>query len=353
MKNFQNLIIDENSSIQDTLKVIDNGKCKIALVLDTNKKLIGIVSDGDIRRALINNSKLSDSIYNIIHKKFIYAKLGDSKEKIIQLAQRNLIYQIPIINEDSTLVGVEDLNELLSPKQYTNKIVLMVGGLGTRLRPLTNEIPKPMLKVGNKPILETIIENFSKYGFKNFILCTNYKADIIKKYFSNGEHLGVNIEYIYENKRLGTAGALSLLKDKIVDDFFVMNGDLLTTLNFNHLLNYHKLNNAFSTMGVREYDLEIPYGVVKVDDNNITNIIEKPIHKFFVNAGIYVLSKNVLENIPSNKYYDMPSLFEILIQQKKKIVSFPINEYWLDIGEEKAFRKANLEYLNIFGNKHV
>ena len=220
----------------------------------------------------------------------------------------------------------------------------MVGGLGTRLRPLTQDTPKPMLKVGNKPILQTIVEKFAEYGFANITMCVNFNAGIIKDYFGDGKEFGVNIDYILEQKRMGTAGALSLLKERPNEPFFVMNGDLLTNVNFEHIFNYHTLHKATATMCVREYDYEVPYGVVKMNDNKIVEISEKPVQKFFVSAGIYMLSPEILDLIPKNEFYDMPTLFEKLIKLSKNIISFPIREYWLDIGRIEEYQRANEEY---------
>lgn len=208
--------------------------------------------------------------------------------------------------------------------------------------------PKPLLQVGSKPILETIITNFAKHGFINITLSVNYKAEMIKEYFGDGSNFGVNIDYIEETKRLGTAGALSLIQNKPTEPFFVMNADLLTDVNFSHLLDFHSFGNSTATMCVREYDFQVPYGVIETNDGNITSIVEKPMHKFFVNAGIYVLSPKVFNYIPNNEFYDMPTLFNTLIKKEETTISFPIHEYWLDIGRIEEFEKANNEYDKVF-----
>ena len=205
-----------------------------------------------------------------------------------------------------------------------------------------------MLKVGNKPILQTIVEKFAEYGYTNIVMCVNYKSDIIQDYFKDGSDFGVKIEYILEEQRMGTAGALSLLKDKPNEPFFVMNGDLLTNVNFEHLHNYHIATNSMATMCVREYDFQVPYGVVNIKDSKIVSIEEKPIHKFFVSAGIYMLSSEVLNYIPKNEFFDMPTLFEKLISLNQNTVSFPLREYWLDIGRMEEYKKANEEYDEVF-----
>lgn len=347
MKNYKNILLSPTSTIREALEIIQKGSMRIALVVE-DEKLVGVVSDPDIRRAMLNSISLEDTIETVYNKTPFKCYINDTKEEIISKAVEKNIYEIPIVDDENKLVGFETLTHLLKPVTHLNKVVLMVGGLGTRLRPLTEHTPKPMLKVGNKPILETIILNFKKYGFTEIILCVSYKAEIIEEYFGDGTSFGVNIKYIHENKRMGTAGALSLLRDELKEDFFVMNGDLLTNVNFEHMMQYHQSNKAISTMGVREYDFQVPYGVVNLDNENIVSIDEKPIHKFFVSAGVYVLSKDVLEYIPDDKFYDMPTLFEKVIEKKKKSISFLIREYWLDIGRLDEFEKANNEYHKVF-----
>jgi len=348
MKNYKHILLKPTSTIKEALKIIDSGAMQIALVVDENEQLLGTLTDGDIRRGLLNNLSLDDSIESIIFKKPTVCKIDDTKEKILEIAVAKKLYQIPIVDNDGVLVGIEEVDELLKLKAKSNRVVLMVGGLGTRLRPLTEHTPKPMLKVGNKPILETIILNFKKYGFINIVLCVSYKAEIIEEYFKDGSDFGVDIEYIHENKRMGTAGALSLIREKLTESFFVMNGDLLTNINFENMMEYHLSNNSIATMGVREYDFQVPYGVVNVNDGNILSIEEKPVHKFFVSGGVYVLNEKNLDFISDDEFYDMPTLFEKVIEEKLKSISFPIHEYWLDIGRIEEFEKANNEFHEVF-----
>ena len=348
MKNIENIKLRENSTIKEALEIIDKGSMQIALVVDENDMLLGTLTDGDIRRGLLKGFDLSCSIEHIVFKTPTIAKISDTKEDILKIALSKKLHQIPIVDDFGKIVGIKEIEELVKPKDKINKVVLMVGGLGTRLRPLTETTPKPMLKVGNKPILQTIVEKFAEYGYTNIVMCVNYKSDIIQDYFKDGKEFGVNIEYILEEQRMGTAGALSLLKDKPNEPFFVMNGDLLTNVNFEHLHNYHIATNSMATMCVREYDFQVPYGVVNIKDSKIASIEEKPIHKFFVSAGIYMLSSEVLNYIPKNEFFDMPTLFEKLISLNKNTVSFPLREYWLDIGRMEEYKKANDEYSEVF-----
>ncbi len=348
MKSIQNIKLTSTATIKEALKIIDMGAMQIAIVVDEEDRLIGTLTDGDIRRGILKGLSLEDAIESIIFTKPTIAKIGDTKKEILKIALAKKLHQIPIVDDENRVVGIKEIDDLIKPHIKSNKVILMVGGLGTRLKPLTDTMPKPMLKVGNKPILQTIVEQFAEYGYVNIIMCVNYKFKMIQDYFGNGSEYGVNIEYILEEQRMGTAGALSLLKEKPTESFFVMNGDLLTNVNFEHLHDYHTFHNSISTMCIREYDFQVPYGVVNLDNVKIASIEEKPIHKFFVSAGIYMLSPQILDSIPNNEFYDMPTLFEKLIGENENVISFPLREYWLDIGRIEEFEKANSEYNEVF-----
>lgn len=348
MKRIESIKLGVDSTIKQALHIIDSGAMKIGLVLADDNKLLGTISDGDIRRGLLNGLTLEDTVSTILYSSPITCSIEDSKDDILKVALESGIYQVPILDKNGLVVGIHEVHEFLKPRKYTNKVVLMVGGLGSRLSPLTDDTPKPLLEVGNKPILETIIASFSKYGFKNIILSVNYKSHMIEDHFGDGSKFGVNIEYVHEKKRMGTAGALSLIRNRLKEPFFVMNGDLLTSVNFEHMLEYHQSNHAAATMGVREYDFQVPYGVVNTDGQNILSIEEKPVHNFFVSGGMYILDPKVLKEIPDDTFYDMPTLFEKLIEAKQKTISFPIREYWLDIGRLSDYEQANSEYHGVF-----
>jgi len=348
MNNYQKILLSPNATIRRALEIIDSGAMKIALVVDENKKLLGTLTDGDIRRSILNGMGLDDLVETIYYRTPTTCGINDSKEKILQLAVAHKLYQIPVVDAEGRIVSIVEVDELLQPAHRTNKVVLMAGGLGARLSPLTDTVPKPMLHVGNKPILETIIENFSKYGYTDIILSVSYKSHVIEEYFGDGTEFGVKIEYVHETKRMGTAGALSLVRDNLTEPFFVMNGDLLTNINFEHMHDYHFSHDAVATMAVREYDFQVPYGVVNVHDGRIVSIEEKPVHKFFVSAGIYMLSPQALASIPDGELFDMPTLFEKLIEGGGNSVSFPVREYWLDIGRMGDYERANNEYSKVF-----
>jgi NDP-sugar pyrophosphorylase family protein len=269
-------------------------------------------------------------------------------QKKLDLLSNTGFRHLPVIDTKGRIVNVVYLKDPPKSLRKENRVVLMVGGKGSRLRPLTDDCPKPMLNVGNKPLLETILENFIEYGFYKFFLSVNYKSEMIEDYFGDGAKWDVNIQYLRENESLGTAGALSLLPEKPKLPLIVMNGDLLTKINFQQLMEFHDEQEANATMCVRKYDLQVPYGVVTMDLENqeIRKISEKPVHSFFVNAGVYVLQPEMLSFIPDQKYYDMPSLFEHLIEKKYVTGAFPIHEYWLDIGQRDDLIRANGEYNN-------
>ena len=348
MKNHKDIQLRSTSTLKNALKIIDDGAMKIALVIGEYEKLLGTITDGDIRRALLSKKTLNDTIKDVYFKNPVTAKKDISRENLQYLCKKNKINQVPIVDDDRRIIDLFIMDSGLPIKQYENHVVLMVGGFGTRLRPLTNNIPKPMLNVGNKPILQTIIEGFANNNFRNITMCLGYKSNIIQNYFQDGGNFGVNIEYIVEEKRMGTAGALTLLKNKLNKPVFVMNGDLLTNINFEKMLDFHESSNSKATMCVREYDVEVPYGVVSVDGEKIVSIEEKPVHRFFVNAGVYLLEPECIDLIPSNKFYDMPSLFEELIKSNRKTTPFPLKEYWLDIGRIADYEKANSEYHSVF-----
>jgi NDP-sugar pyrophosphorylase family protein len=263
------------------------------------------------------------------------------------MRQRRL-HQIPVLDATWRVVGLEVLDDLLKPQPKTNPVVLMAGGLGSRLRPLTDECPKPLLRVGTKPILETILEAFIEHGFNRFYVSVNYKAEMIEAYFGDGSRWGATIEYLREKERLGTAGALSLLPEPPVEPVFVMNGDLLTRLNFAHLLDFHTAHGSVATMCVREYEMQVPYGVIKTRSHRILDIHEKPTERYLVNAGVYVLQPDALALIPRDRSFDMPDLFKRLMDRGGDTAVFPIREYWMDIGQMDDFHRANGHFEEVF-----
>lgn len=347
MSRWKEIVVTENQTLLETMRVIDKVSLQFAVVVDGEQYLLGTVTDGDIRRGILRGEGLEVPISAIMNANPISAKSGQKSSEYKQLMKRKKLKQLPIINEVGKLIDILFIDKFETPTNK-NQVVLMLGGLGTRLRPLTNDIPKPMLKVGNKPIVETIVDGFKQYGYTSFIFSVNYKKEVIQNYFQTGEAFCVTIGYVEEEKRMGTAGALSLLENRPTEPFFVMNGDLLTQVNFDQLMQFHIEHQAAATMCVREYEFQVPYGVIEADGTDLMSIMEKPVHRSFVNAGIYVLSPEVFDYIPADTFYDMPTLFEKLIEYGRKTSVFPIHEYWLDIGQVDDFNRADDDYEKIF-----
>ena len=349
MHNWKKTILNQSATMQEAIQILNAESLRIVLVVDDEQKLVGTVTDGDIRRGLLLHLSMDVILSEIMSTQATVAGVNDDQNKILLKMQELDILQIPIVDENYKVVGLETIQLLLEEKSYDNPVFLMAGGFGHRLRPLTENIPKPMLNVGSKPILETIIKQFIDAGFHNFFISTHYKAEILKTHFGDGSKWGVSIHYIHEEQPLGTAGALGLLpKDLPNLPIIIMNGDLLTKVDFKELLSFHKGHGGDATMSVREYDFQVPYGVVKAEEHRIKSIVEKPIHKFFINAGIYVLNPDILSNIDGKEYLDMPNLLSDLININKQVTMFPLHEYWLDIGRMEQFDRAQVDVREVF-----
>jgi len=348
MAKWRDVVVSVNHSILETMKVIDQAALQIAIVVDEEYRLKGTVTDGDIRRGILRGVPLDRAITEVMNEAPTFAKSGQSPPKYRQIMAQKALRHLPVVDDRLELVDIVLANEFQAVNLLENHVVIMAGGLGTRLRPLTDEVPKPLIKVGGKSLLDTIIEGFKAYGFYKFILSVNYKKEMIKEYLEDGNGLGVEIEYVDETRQLGTAGALSLMKEKIQDAFIVMNGDILTKANFKRLLDFHTENDAAATMCVRNHEYQIPYGVIETDNHRLISIKEKPVYNKFVNAGIYVLSPQAIDYIPHDSYFDMPDLFQSMMGKRERVSAFPIHEYWMDVGRLSDFQKANQEYLSIF-----
>lgn len=339
--NWKKILVSPESSIQKVLKIIDKEALKLALVVDANRCLLGTVSDGDVRRALINEQPLDTPVSEIMFTTPTILTVDTPKSKVLSLMDEKELFSIPIV-KDGIVVGLETIHQVIHKNTYDNPVFLMAGGFGTRLRPLTDNCPKPLLKVGDKPILETVLLSFVKAGFHRFYISTHYLPEMIMDYFGNGEKWGVTIEYIHEPTPLGTGGALGLLpKDLPNLPIIVMNGDVLTKINFEELLHFHNEKDANATICVREYEYQIPFGVIESKGNQIIGMIEKPTQCFHVNAGIYVINKNLIDSVKENEMIDMPTFLEKHLNNK--VMMYPFHEYWLDIGRMDDFKRAQVD----------
>ena len=344
MNDWSKTLVVSTSTLEVAINAISNSSMRIALIVDQEKKLCGTITDGDVRRALLRHMNMKSIVTEIMNSEPIVASSTDDHDTLLSMMKSRDIVHVPIVDNMDRVIGLETLQRLVENVKYDNPVFLMAGGFGTRLQSLTKDTPKPLLNVGNRPILETILIQFVDAGFHNFFISTHYKAEMIREYFGDGSNWGVNIQYVHESEPLGTAGALGLLPLRSPGlPILMMNGDLLTKVNFEHLLDFHSEQGGLATMCVREYDFQVPYGVVTIDNQYINMIKEKPIHKFFVNAGIYVLELDLLDELNGAVYLDMPNLFEAYIEQGDQINAFPIHEYWLDIGRMEEYERANQE----------
>lgn len=344
MSNWENVVVRAATPIGEAIRCIDTSALQIALVVDDAGSLIGVVTDGDIRRALLGGLGLETTTARVMNPAPLALPAGTSRQEILAFMRSHSIQQVPLIDETGRLAGLEVINTLVGAREQPNWVVLMAGGLGMRLRPLTESCPKPLLPVGGKPILESILENFVEQGFRRFFFSVNYKAEMIRAHFGSGSRWGVDITYLQEMRPLGTAGPLSLLPEPPTHPLIAMNGDLLTRPNFHAMLDFHAERGALATMAVREFDYQVPYGVVRLADGCIAEIEEKPVQRFFVNAGIYVLAPAAVASIPRGTPFDMPTLFEHMVAQNRPTAAYPLHEYWLDIGRIEELERAQREW---------
>ncbi len=337
----QHYELTEASDFKDVVKALDQLGMGFIAVTDKEGFLKGIVTDGDIRRAILKGNY---DIQTLINANPEVMKHDATHREVMAKLKQLKVRHMPLVDAKGKFKKLFTIDNIEFVSKQ-NRVVIMAGGLGNRLGELTKQTPKPMLYVGEKPMLQHLIEMFSDHGYNKFLLCVNYKKNIIKDHFQSGKSLGVQIDYIEEDRRMGTAGALSLLNPAPDLPFFVINGDILTTLDFNGLLKFHDDSSSIATMCVRTHTYTIPYGVVKsTNENVISEIEEKPVSSFKVNAGIYILSPDVLKFVPDGSYFDMPSLFEVLIEAGHKTMVYHTYDYWIDVGRVEDFEKAKTDF---------
>jgi dTDP-glucose pyrophosphorylase len=337
----KSIIVKIGTPLRKALAAINSNSLAIALIIDKGDRLIGTVTDGDIRRALLAGVTLDKKVELVMHKNPTTARAGTSRDELLRLMKLHQVSQIPLVDAQGRVIGIEILSELLEgPKIKQNPVVIFAGGLGKRLYPLTAETPKPMLPVGGRPVLEHIIQRLAVHGFVNIYLALHYKGEQIEQQLGDGKSLGVNISYVREPEPLGTVGALRLIKSELKMDFLVLNADLLTAVNFEHFMEHHIGTKNELTVGVKEFATQLPYGVVKLQGTSIMALNEKPVETHLVSVGIYGMNPSVLSLIPPKGPYDMPSLITASIKRKRKVAAFLINDYWLDIGTKSDYEKA-------------
>jgi dTDP-glucose pyrophosphorylase len=347
-----NLFVTPKSSIRQAVKLIDRNEKGIVLIVDEDLRLLGTITDGDIRRALLAGHTLDSSVKDLLdnkirlnHNKPVTAPVGTDRTTLLQLMQKKLVRQLPIVDADERVVDLVTIDDLLPTQTLTMQAVIMAGGYGTRLQPLTETLPKPMLPVGNRPLMELIIDQLRQAGIQHVDITTHYKSDKIINHFGNGHNFGIELNYITEDRPLGTAGGLGL-RGAPSGPLLVINGDILTRVNFRAMLAYHQEHQAALTVAVRKYDVSVPYGVIKTEGAFVQKLVEKPLFNFYVNAGIYLLDPLVYGYIPKEKQFNMTDLIQCLLDDHRTVVSFPIMEYWLDVGKHADYKQAQEDIKN-------
>ncbi len=349
------LCISPESTIREAIECIDHNKLQIALVVDEEGRLVDTITDGDIRRAILAGVELCSPVKALrprrtgssLYPSPVTAPAETEPAELLRLMEKRKVRQIPLLDNEQRVVGITTLREILQSDSLPLQAVVMAGGYGTRLRPLTQDVPKAMLKVGDRPLLESIITQLRNSGIKRVSLTTHYKRDIIAQHFKDGKDFGVEINYVKEDHPLGTAGALSLLSTS-KDPILVINGDILTHVDFRTMLDFHVDHHADMTIAVKLHEYEVPYGVIRTDGVEITGFSEKPVIRHFFNAGIYLLNSTTCQYIPKGRSSDMSDLITNLLKIKRRVISFPIREYWLDIGSMADYETAQKEYFRVF-----
>lgn len=340
MKLQRNHLIDRHSGVRDALKQLDSlAADAILIVIDEDDRLVGSLTDGDLRRGFIKGLGFEDPLEKFIqpHPKYIYEDEYD--QEAIEIYRKNHYKIIPIVNKEMKVVDI--LNFKTRNTLLPLDAVLMAGGEGKRLRPLTDTIPKPLLKIGDKPIIEYNIDRLAKVGVKNLYLSINYLGEQLEAYFKNGSDKNLYIEYIKEEKPMGTIGSVLLVDEFEHDEILVMNSDILTNLDFEDFYKTFKLSGADMAVAATTYSVDVPYAVLETDENQrVESLKEKPRYNYYSNAGIYILKKELLNLIPKNTFYDITDLMDRILEMKLRLVTYPINGYWLDIGKHDDFKKA-------------
>jgi len=350
--NISQFFVDPESSIREVMTRIDRNAKGIALVVDKQQRLLGTITDGDLRRALLQSENMDRPVSHLLTKKndsryrsAVTAPNGKDHASLLALMQQQVVRQLPLVDERDRVVDLVTLDELMPERVLPLEAVIMAGGEGKRLGPLTKELPKPMLPIDGRPVMEFIIGQLREAGIRKVSVTTHYKPEKIMEHFGDGRVFGIDLEYVTEAHPLGTAGALGLM-EKPKEPVLVINGDVLTRLDFRAMLSFHQEHKADLTVAVRKYDVDVPYGIVETNGTSIQNLVEKPLLTFFVNAGIYLLGPSVYDLIPQTGRCDMTDLIRLLIQKGRAVAPFPVLEYWLDIGQTEDYKQAQEDMQN-------
>lgn len=346
-----------DASLYDAVRAIEETVRRLAVVTTPNGKLLGTLTDGDIRRCLLAGGTMESTVAEAMNRNPVSAPVNTSSQFIIDLLHRNNIRALPLVDDNDCYVRIVHLSELLEQTEVEDlgnifsAAVIMAGGKGTRLRPLTKSIPKPMVEIGGLPLLERQIQRLVESGIRLVYISVNYLSNVIEDHFLDGERFGVSIKYLRETDKLGTAGALSLIPDKLDGPLLVMNGDVFTTSDFVNLSHYHTDQQADLSVSAIEYNIKIPYGVIRSENARIIALEEKPSQRFLCNAGIYVLSPHLLSMIPSGTFFNMTDLIEECLSLGKRVVVFPVHEYWSDIGTPADLAQVRQDFIKMSDEK--
>jgi len=340
----QEIFLAGDTPAIEAMRIIDQGAAQIALVVDEHQRLLGTLTDGDIRRGLLQGSSLDAPVEQLMNRQFRFVRDSDDQAMALDMMRRESLLQIPVLDKQGRVAQLLLLQELLSPPQLSNAVVIMAGGKGTRLRPHTEYCPKPMLLVGDQPILEILLEQCIESGFRTFYFSVNYLKEQIIDHFDDGSRWGVSIHYLVENEPLGTAGSLQLLPDSLSEPFLVLNGDVLTRFNPIQLLHFHREHNAQATLCVREHELTVPFGVVQTKGVELARFEEKPTYRNLVNAGVYLIDPQLIRLLHPHQSTDMPSLLQAAQEAGHRVAVCPIHEYWLDVGRPETLQQAHQEW---------
>jgi len=345
MENIKTLFLSTDATVQEAIRIIEDGTAQIALVVDEEKKLLGTLTDGDIRRGLIKGCDLHSQVGKFMNREFYsLSEAGITENGAMKLMNEKDLLQMPVIDSQGRVTRIFLMKEFLKSEKFPNFVVIMAGGEGHRLRPLTENCPKPMLKIGNKPILEIILEQCIEAGFQNYYFSVNYLKDKIINHFNDGSKWGVDIQYLEETKPLGTAGALSLLPVEPTNPLLVINGDVLTRTDFNKMLLFHDQEQANATICIRSHETEIPYGVISTQGHKAIQLEEKPVIRHQISAGLYVFEPSLIKLLSKDQHCHMPDFITKVLTENKKVVVFPVYEYWLDVGHHASLAQANGEW---------
>ena len=349
LADLQTVFIGPDATLRDAILCLERNSTGICLVVDDERHLSATITDGDIRRAILSGCELDADLNSIIHRAPnnpyqtpVTAPVGTSHSDLLQLMTRRVLRHIPLLDRSKRVVDLALMTELVAERSLDVTAVIMAGGLGTRLRPLTDHIPKPMLPLGDRPLLQRIIEQIRAAGVARVIISTYWRPEVIVNHFGDGSRFNVDISYLYEKELSGTAGSLRLL-DMVDTPLLVMNGDILTKVDLRALFGFHQENDAVFTVGSRQYEMCVPYGVIDTEGIDIQRLREKPKLRFFVNAGVYFMQPEAVHAIPPEGRFDMTDLIDHLIAKKRKVVSFPIHEYWIDIGHHGDYDRAQTD----------